>query len=453
MKRFYVFLLVAMLIIPVAGLSAQDTPDHRATDPFWNATDEQLAEWRVIDGVEEGAEITFWTMSLSPTFDEYIQKIVENFEATYPEVDVTWQDQPWDSLQDQVRSGFSAGEIPDVININPAWVAEFAEAGLLMNMDEALADYPEIRDQYSDGAFNTYAYDGASYQIPWYLGLTDFLAYNQTVLDDLGLTVEDLPTTWPELRDFAQSVHDETGSYALSLNFGTAIERNVLNYLIYNDIPVFNEDGTEVIFNTPEAAESLQLWVDLIQNDLVPMESLTDDHRAMIDRFSEGETAIVMVAPHMLRLVEENNADVFANMGVAPGVGGSSGAHPVDVQSLVVPAGTAYPNAALALAVFVTNPETQAAFAKEVGIYPSNLLSYEDPFFDSAEEGNPISAIRPIAEEYVMNADNRPVTFPNAPEIEQIILEEQEAALLGTKTAQEALDAMVTRINEVLAAA
>src|SRR5690606_7725078 len=105
---------------------------HRDTDPFWNPTDELIASWRVIEGVEEGAELTFWTMSLSPTFDEYIQKIVENFQLTYPEVTVNWEDQPWDSLQDKVRNAFATGDAPDVVNISPPWIGEFAEAGLLM---------------------------------------------------------------------------------------------------------------------------------------------------------------------------------------------------------------------------------------------------------------------------------------------------------------------------------
>ncbi|NLX10811.1 MAG: sugar ABC transporter substrate-binding protein [Chloroflexi bacterium] len=453
MKRLTIALLVLVLLaVPVASSFAQGSP--RDGDPFWNATEEQFAAWNVIEGVEDGAEITFWTMSLSPNFDEYITKIVENFELTYPGVTVTWEDQPWDSLQDKTRNSFAAGEPPDVVNLNPAWVAEFAEAGLLVNMDEALAAYPAVREQYSDGAWNTMAFQDASYQIPWYLGLSNFLGYNQAVLDELGITVEELPKTWPELYAFSERVREESGGdyYGTSLNFGSGIELNLLNYLIYNDVPVYDESGA-VALNTGSAVENLQLWVDLINNDLIPRESLTDDHRRMVERFSQGETAIIMIAPHMLRLVEENNPDVYATLGVAPGITGSSGANAVDVQSLVVAAESEYPNAALALAVFVTNPEVQAAFSKEVGIFPSNLLSYEDPFFATVEEGNPISTIRPLAHDYVLNADNRRPTFPNDAEVQQAIIDAQNAALLGEKSPQQALDDLVAEIEELIAAA
>ena len=450
MKRsFFLLLAVLLFVLPLTGALAQE---HRATDPFWNPTDELLAQWRVVDDVEEGAQITFWTMSLSPTFDAYIQKIVENFQLTYPEVTVTWEDQPWDSLQDKVRNSFATNTPADVMNISPSWIGEFAQAGLLMDMDAAMAAYPAVREQYSDGAWTTRAYDGVSYQVPWYLGLSNFLGYNKALLEELGMTEDDLPRTWPELYAFAEKVRAESDYYGISLNFGSGTELNMLPYLLYNDIPAFLDDGT-VGLNTGDAAEHLQLWVDLVQNDLIPRQSLTDDHRQMVERFSQGETVLIMIAPHLLRLVQETNPDVFAQVAVAPGITGTSGKNAVDVQSLVVPQSTPYPNAALALALFVTNPETQAAFSKEVGIFPSNLLSYNDPFFQTVDPANPVSIIRPLALDYVTNAENRAPTFPNDAEVQQAIIDAQNAALLGAKTPRQALDDLVAQMNTLIAAA
>lgn len=450
MKRIVVFLtLLAVMAAPMMVSFAQD--DLRATDPFWNPTDELYESWAVIDGVEEGAEITWWTMSLSPTFDEYIQQIVTNFEATYPGVTVNWEDQPWDQLQDKTRNAFAAGEAPDVINLSPAWLGEFAEAELLMDMDAALAEYPDVRAQYVDGAFNTATFNGVSYQIPWYLGLSNFLGYNSEILEELDIAVEDLPTNWDELYTFAEMVREtsEGDYYGLSINFGGGTERNLLPYLLYNDVSVY-ENG-EVTLDPAAAADDLQLWVDFVQNDLVPRESINEDHRQMVERFANGETAVIMIAPHLLRLVDENNPEVYANMGVAPGITGTTGLNAVDVQSLVVPANSEYPNAALALATFITNAEAQAAFAKEVGIFPSNLGSYEDPFFQTTEEGNPVSSIRPLAFDYVVSAENRTITFPNDAEVQQAIVDAQNAALLGELTPEEALAELAADIAELTA--
>ena len=453
MKRIVTLLALALLVLFTA-VSAQADPDELAArqsdteNAFWNPSEENLSSWQVIDGVEEGAELTFWTLSLSPTFDEYIEQIIANFEATYPGVTVAWEDVPFEGLQAKLRNSFTAGNPPDVVNISPAWIAEFAEAGLLMDMDAAIADYPELREKYVDTAWTTGSVDGVSYQVPWYLGVANFVGYNTAVLEECGISEDQLPTTWTELESFAQMTLETCDTYATSLNFGPATEQYLLNYLAYNDAVEQNDDGT-ISFVEPQAAEALQVWVDLIQEDLIPRSSLTDDHRNMIDRFSEGETALVIIAPHLLRLVEENNPQVYEQLAVAQGITGSSGASSVDVQSLVVAADTEYPNAALALATFITNAQTQAEFSKWAGIFPSNLDSYEDPYFASSEGGQ-LPQIRPLAQEYVESADNRAVTLNNDAEVQQAVTEATQAALLGQSTPEEVLDGLETRINELV---
>ena len=454
MKHVWKSLLALAVALVAVGALAQADPAELAArqadtgNAFWNPTAANLDDWRVVDDVEAAATVTWWTMSLSPTFNPYLQQIIANFEATYPGVTVRWEDVPWDGLQARVRNSFTAGNPPDVANISPAWIGEFASAGLLLSTDDLIGDYPEIRSDYVETAWNTNRYDGKSYLVPWYLGLSNFVAYNEALLAECGMTEADLPTTWVGLRDFARTTLDSCGYYATSLNFGPATEQYLVNYLVYNDVPVFNEDGT-VALNSPEAAEVLEVWVDLIQEDLVPLSSLTDDHRNMIDRFSEGETVLIMVAPHMLRIVGENNPAVYADLGVAAGITGSSGASAVDVQALVIPKDTAYPNAALALSLFITNPETQAEFAKWAGIFPSNLRSYEDPYFTSTEGGQ-LPMIRPLAFDYVSSADNRAVSFPRDTEVQQIVTESTQAALLGQLSPQDALDQMSQRINALL---
>jgi putative chitobiose transport system substrate-binding protein len=454
MKQFWKTLLALAVALVAVGALAQADPAELAArqanpgNAFWNPTAANLQAWNVVDGVEPGATVTWWTMSLSPTFNPYLEQIIANFQATYPGVTVRWEDVPWDGLQARVRNSFTAGNPPDVANISPAWIGEFASAGLLLSTDDLIRNYPQIRGNYVETAWNTNRIDGKSYLVPWYLGLSNFVAYNQALLAECGMTAADLPRTWVELRDFARQTLDTCGYYATSLNFGPATEQYLVNYLAYNDVPVFNADGT-VALNTPEAAEALQVWVDLIQEDLIPRSSLTDDHRNMIDRFSEGETVLIMVAPHMLRIVNDNNPAVFAQLGVAGGITGSSGASSVDVQALVIPKATATPNAALALALFITNPETQAEFSKWAGIFPSNLRSYADPYFTSTEGGQ-LPMIRPLAFDYVFNADNRSVAFPRDTEVQQIVTEATQAALLGQMSPQAALDQMSQRINALL---
>jgi putative chitobiose transport system substrate-binding protein len=460
MKRFMMFvvmLMVASMVFgPVAAQEREDRPNRDLEGNFWSPTEEDFARWRVIDGVEEGAEIRFWPWALTPDFEDYLNQIIANFEATYPGVTVVLEGQPAAGARDNIRNSFAAGNPPDVINMSDGWVAEFAEAGVLLNMDEALgAAYPDLREQYVDGAWEKVTFGGVTYHIPWYLAFSNVMAINGLIYEELG--IEAIPATWAEAYDFACDVREQSGGayYAYSFPWGELAGLGVLNTFLGEGIAIYSEDRTSVVFNeNPMSAEILDQYKRLLDNDCVPRESLTDDVREMIDRFSEGEILLLQTGPQLFRLVQENNPEVFESLFLGQQFVGAANIRSIGgVQTLVVPANSQFPNAALAFAAFVTNPDTQTAFSREVPIYSSNLASYEDPFFT---EGGPAltDQLRPLAGEYFQNAVNTGILdFPQLAEVEQIVLGEFQAALLGVKTSQQAVDDMAARINAILAAA
>ncbi|GAB4517293.1 MAG: sugar ABC transporter substrate-binding protein [Anaerolineae bacterium] len=460
MKKLLSLLVVLLIMSLMAGVvtaqEREDRPNRDLDGAFWNAGQEQFDAWRVIEGVEEGAEIRFWPWALTPDFEDYLNKVIENFEATYPGVTVIMEGQPAAGARDNIRNSFAAGDPADVINLSDGWVAEFAEAGVLMNMDEALgAAYPDLREQYVDGAWEKVTFDGVTYHIPWYLAFSNVMAVNGLIAEELGIAGEDIPNTWAEAYDFACQVREQSEGayYAYSFPWGELAGLGILNSFIGEGINVYNEDRTAVVFNEdPAAAEILDQYKRLLDEDCIPRESLTDDVREMIDRFSEGEILLLQTGPQLFRLVEENNPEVFESLFLDQQFVGAANIRSIGgVQTIAVPAATEFPNAALAFAVFLTNPDVQTAFSQEVPIYSSNLVSYEDPFFT---EGGPAltDQLRPLAGEYFQNAVNTGILdFPQLAEVEQIVLGEFQAALLGVKTSQQALDDMAARINEIIA--
>jgi len=43
-------------------------------------------------------KIVFWTMSLKPTFTDFIQGIIDRYEELNPDVEIVWEDVPWPFL-------------------------------------------------------------------------------------------------------------------------------------------------------------------------------------------------------------------------------------------------------------------------------------------------------------------------------------------------------------------
>jgi putative chitobiose transport system substrate-binding protein len=461
MQRLVRFGLLFVALSLVMGLATaqerEDRPNRDLEGAFWNAGPEQFEKWAVIDGVEEGAEIRFWPWALTPDFEDYLNKVIENFEATYPGVNVIMEGQPGAGARDNIRNSFAAGNPADVINVSDGWVAEFAEAGVLLNMDEAIGGaYPALREEYVDGAWTKVTFDGVSYSIPWYLAFSNVMAVNGLIADELGITGDDIPDTWAEAYDFACEIREQSGGayYAYSLPWGELAGLGVLNDFLGEGISVYNEDRSEVIFNQDErAAGILDQYKRLLDEDCIPRESLTDDVREMIDRFSQGEILLLQTGPQLFRLVEENNPDVFNSLFLDQQFVGAANIRSIGgVQMLIIPSSSAFPNASLAFAQFLTNADVQTAFSQEVPIYSSNLVSYENPFFTEGGESL-TDQLRPLAGEYFQTATNTGILdFPQLAEVEQIVLGEFQAALLGVKSSQQALDDMAARINAILAA-
>jgi putative chitobiose transport system substrate-binding protein len=449
MKKLVLFLLVLGLMagaLSVAAIGENRDPDR----PFWNPSEEDIASWRVIEGVEEGAVIRFWPWALSG-FEAYLDQLVANFMRVYPEVTVTYEIQPPAGARDNIRNNFAAGSPADVINVSDSWVAEFAEAGVLMNMDEAFAAYPELRAQYVDGAWVKAAYEGTTYSIPWYLALSNVMAVNTLILDELGYTVDDLPRTTAEVVDFARRVREDSGGayYAFSYALGELAGLGVLNNFYGEGVTIRDESGAAV-FNTPEAVQVLSDFTTMINEDLIPRRSLTDDVREMVDRFAGGEILLLSTGPQLLRLINEANPEVYESLVLVNGITGAANIRNIGgVQMIVVPANTPFPNAALAFAQYMTSAEAQTAFTQEAAIFSSNLDSYSDPFFT---EGGPAltDGLRPLARDYFLSAQPVSIGFPNQAQVEQIVLGETQAALLGVKTPAQAVADMQDRINAVI---
>ena len=118
-------------------------------------------------------------------------------------------------------------------------------------------------------------------------------------------------------------------------------------------------------------------------------------------------------------------------------------------MGISVKADTPYPNASIALAQFLTNPQSMLEFAKIVAIYPSTPASYDDPFF-SAEPVAIEDSAKPIAKEVVSRLADIVPAVPNKADVNEIVRQAVEAALFNNVPAQDALTDAVNQANALI---
>jgi putative chitobiose transport system substrate-binding protein len=399
----------------------------------------------VIPGVEPGAEITFWTYFLSPTFDDYIKDTIARFQEAYPGVTVNWEDHQA-TFQDDLRNAFAAGNAPDVINlsISEGWVSDYATQDLLLPLDEAVPQ--EVKDLYFPNLWDQQVVDGQHYQFPWYQGIQVNLV-NKQIFDQAGLAIEDFPKTVDGLPELCQTIKQETGTLCdirLTVN-------DLLAQMTYEGgVQVINEDGTAFTFDSPEAVAWLQMYVDMVKAGTVDKTVLvTDQDRIGLDLFTSGKAAFYNTGPNLIREVRANNPGLYGYLSVVPAPVGKSGVVGKGLMALSVKKDTQFPNASIALAQFFSNPQSMLEFSKIVSIYPSTPASYDDPFF-SAEPVAIEDSAKPYAKDAVSKLADIVPTVPNKADVNNIVLQAVQQALFNNVDPQTALTDAVEQANALL---
>jgi len=421
MKRTIGLAVAAGLLLSSCALSQGTTADE--------------ADLSSADGEVTGT-VSLQTWALKPRFTDYVEGVIAAFEEEYPGTTVEWLDQPGDGYSEKVLSQATAGELPDVTNLPPDMALPLARQGLLVDLDEV---EDELDATYVDGGLGAYRFAGldGTYAYPWYL-TTDLNYWNSEMMAAAGLDAEHPPTTFDELVEQARTMKDATGAYLMSRKPG-------INDLVSNDIPVMSEDGTEWVFNSPEAVALVEQYAQAYADGLMPQDVLTDAYLGNSELFTKGETAWSTGGGNFISGVLENNPSLEGKIVPSPYMGIT----PMYVQGVSVPADSDNLPAALALARFLTDAENQEAFAALVpGIFPSTVESQDDPELaesDGTAEGDAKAiAFTGLPDAQVL----QPVEFTEA--MSTYFDQQVAAAIAGQISAQEALDAAVAKANQLL---
>lgn len=387
-------------------------------------------------------QVEFWTMQLQPQFNDYFNQLIANFENDNPEVKIRWVDVPWSAMESKILAAVSAQTAPDLVNLNPDFASMLAGRDAWLNLDEHLSE--EVRSLYLPNIWEAnmiQTCDGDNCQnrtfgIPWYL-TTQIVIYNQNLLNQAGL--ENPPTTYEEVATVAQTIRERTGKYALFVSFVPTDSAQVLQSLVQMGVQLV-DNNRRAAFNTPEGRAAFQYWVDLYQRDLLPREVLTQGHRRAIELYQAGEIALLTTGPQFFRAIAENAPDIAKVSAPSSAITGETGKISVAVMNLVIPQNTRHPEDAINFALFVTNSANQLNFAKASNVIPSSIEALENPFFQNIPaDATPQDQARKISAQQMTNAQVLIPPLEDIKELQSIIYNNLQAAMLNRKTVDQAI--------------
>lgn len=389
-------------------------------------------------GGEIAGKIRFQTWNLKGGYEDYFTALVDAFVKEHPEAEVEWIDKPAEGYQDSLSADAAAGNLPDVVDMGPEAAYSLGSAGMLL--DIAKAD-PSVKDGFLPAAWEAMTFaglDGGTYGFPWYLN-TGPSFFNTALFESSGLDPAKLPATYAELFEQATTMSQNNPEVSM-IGRLPAIE----TFGTYG-VELMNEDGTEFTFNSDKGVELLQRYIDLYTGKGFTEESLNALQTGELDAFKAGQLAWLPGSSYTMKELKETAPDVHKTVAVAPAIADS--APNMYIESLVVNAQSKNTATAMAFAAFATNPDNQMEFAKQASVFPSNEGALEDPYF-TEDDGSDDAKIRVQSAAQVGEAV---VWWPPAFSGEssaEYLREQIGQAVLGEKSAKDALDASVEYANQ-----
>jgi putative chitobiose transport system substrate-binding protein len=381
------------------------------------------------------ATIEFWTMQLQPKFTDYFQSLIANFETENPGIKVKWVDVPWAAMDNKILTSVSANTPPDVVNLNPVFASQLAGRNAWLDLDTKISDAE--RSSYLPNIWQASTLNGKSFGIPWYL-TTRLTIYNRDLLQAAG--INKVPSTYAELADVAQKIKEQTGKYAFFVTFAPQDSGEVLESLVQMGVTLVDQEG-KAAFNSPQGKAAFQYWVNLYQQGLLPREALTQGHRHGIDLYQSGETAFLASGPEFLNTIANNAPQVAQASAIAPQITGDTGKKNVAVMNVVVPRASQHPDAAVKFALFLTNDKNQLAFAKAANVLPSTKQALADSYFQNVPDtASTVERARVISAKQLQQAEILTPTLRDSKRLQKAIYENLQAAMLGQKTVDQAVE-------------
>ncbi|MEI6873575.1 MAG: sugar ABC transporter substrate-binding protein [Spirochaetota bacterium] len=242
MKRF-IFMLVALAILASAASAAPKTV--------------KFAVWGLQEKATQG----------------YFEQIKTGFEKANPGVAIEWVSYPYGQIKEQVLILSSAGEVPDLVQTDRAWLAGFAGSGFFAPVDTVMPKayiddvYPDIR--------SALTIDGKLWAAPWFYS-PFVLYYNIDLFRKAGLDPAKPPKTYEEAAAAAvklSSLKDQDGNQVYGLGLTTAsvpVSGSYLLSLLYSFGGSLWDASGKTAANTPQTTAMLSFLKSAYEKKLNP---------------------------------------------------------------------------------------------------------------------------------------------------------------------------------------
>ena len=216
------------------------------------------------------------------------------FNAGQPDVNLNYSYFNGQIRRQKLLAGFQTNRLADVVVAFGQDIPEFAGFGMIQPLDDiAGGRMAGWKDRIVPEVLASGMHEGKLYGLPTYVDMASFLAINTDMMAEAGF--DRPPETWAEVREYAKAMTkpDRPG---IAFPATTApVDINIFEGIAYaNGGRIFDEASGKVTLNEPGMVDALQLYLDLIADGSTPPPtSLTETFfRDTAQLFAQGRSAM-----------------------------------------------------------------------------------------------------------------------------------------------------------------
>lgn len=385
--------------------------------------------------------IDFW-YALSGKNGEVVKKMVDEFNQSQHEVKVnaTFQGDYYQNHA-KVQAAIAAGNQPDVTMVEVASVASFANTGALEDLTPYITGKDGIdKNDVIPGLLGNSTWKGKFYALPFNRS-TPILYINKDKLKAAGLD-ENGPKTWDELEAYAKKLSKKDTEWG----FSTPIDIWFYEALVAeNGGKILSEDGKQALVNTPQAVEPIKFWKRMIEEGAMKMPpgAKYDAWQVADNDFINGKVAMIFDSTGSLNSLM---SQAKFQVGTAFLPKKESYGVPTGGANLVMLAKSKKKDAAWKFMKWMTDKQQTIEWSQQTGYMPVRISAVNSP------EMQKFFAEKPqfrVAVDQLQYAQPRPAA-PGYKELQEVIMNEIQRAVLGEATPEEAMNTAVEKANQLL---
>lgn len=404
------------------------------------------------ESVDDKDVVVIELASAAREYGEALPFLIERFEAENPNIRVDWMKLPGVPNEQHtiyVTNFAARSEKPDVITMDVVWPGEFIENEWALPIDKYVT--PRDMEGFLPGMLNPARKNGKLYGLPLTIGALQFY-YRSDLLDKYDKPV---PATLEEMAETARFIVSREGDPELSgyMSMWAPIEGLFMNYLQFlwaAGGQIYDSRGRMRI-DTPEGRKALQFMVDMIEDGVAAESIVVARPNDAMALYGQGRAVFMVVQEYVWPILNQDDSNVKGKVSIAriPYFDGNPDAMTSCAGGWIlgINPNSDHPDEAAELIKFLTSRESALQMAEKTGAMPARA--------DLAGSRELIDVL-PVAEYFSINhsvSDVRPSAQAGAryPELSHIMQKEIHAALMGKKSASEALTAAQGQIDSLMA--